>query len=111
MPRVPSLAVACRSCGSGEEGHAGRGFVDGVDREWQQRALLRSWLQSIRDTVRQNLHEVMVVDNASDDGSADVEREFPECRLIRLTHRDGSGASQNYVLVDGSYDMSAIGRP
>ena len=42
------------------------------------RELLRDCLQSIRDTVRQTSHEVIVVDNASDDGSPDmVEREFP----------------------------------
>jgi hypothetical protein len=61
--------------------------------------LLRDCLQSIRDTVRQTSHEVIVVDNASDDASADiVEREFPECRLIRLSRREGYGASHNHAV-------------
>ena len=63
------------------------------------RELLRDCLQSIRDTVRQTSHEVIVVDNASDDGSTDmVEREFPTCRLIRLTQREGYGASHNHAI-------------
>ena len=63
------------------------------------RELLWDCLQSIRDTVRQTSDEVIVVDNASDEGSADIlEREFPECRLLRLTQREGYGASHNHAI-------------
>ncbi len=63
------------------------------------RDLLRQCLRSVRDTVLSTRHEVIVVDNASDDGSAEmVELEFPECRLIRLAQREGYGASHNHAI-------------
>ena len=51
---------------------------------WNVRDLLRKCLASVyRET--QVPFEVLVVDNASQDGSADlVAREFPQAKLIRL---------------------------
>ena len=59
-------------------------------------ALLRDCLRSIWDTTKEASFEVIVVDNASTDGSADmVTREFPEVRLITSDKRGGYGESHN----------------
>lgn len=55
---------------------------------------LRACLASVRD-----VHEVIVVDNASTDGSPDmVEREFPRVRLVRNSGNRGFGAANNQGL-------------
>jgi GT2 family glycosyltransferase len=42
--------------------------------------------------------EIIVIDNASADGSADmVQQEFPECRLIRSATNDGYGVAINHA--------------
>ena len=44
-------------------------------------------------------HEVLVLDNASDDGSAEAVRErFPEARLFALERRTGKGANDSLLL-------------
>ncbi|PID79833.1 glycosyl transferase [bacterium DOLJORAL78_65_58] len=51
---------------------------------WNTRDLLRHCLASLPAACGPLEHQVLVVDNASADGSdAMVEREFPHCRLIR----------------------------
>ena len=56
---------------------------------WNTRDLLRDCLHSINQQTRLR-HEIVVVDNASSDGSAEmVEREFPE--VILLINRDNRG--------------------
>ena len=74
-------------------------FTDAVDREHQQpRPATALPALGPRDGAR-DPSEVIVVDNASDDGSVDmVEREFPACRLIRLAQREGYGASHNHAI-------------
>jgi GT2 family glycosyltransferase len=60
------------------------------------RDYLRKCLQSIRDTKRAVPCEVIVVDNASNDASADmVSREFPEVVLIANDRNVGFGAANN----------------
>jgi GT2 family glycosyltransferase len=50
---------------------------------WNTRELLRKCLKSVEATVRGLSREVIVVDNASADGSAAMLREcFPDVRLI-----------------------------
>jgi len=50
---------------------------------WNTRELLRKCLDSVETTVRSLSHEIIVVDNASTDGSAAMLRErFPRVRLI-----------------------------
>ncbi|MCA8943581.1 MAG: glycosyltransferase family 2 protein [Planctomycetes bacterium] len=54
---------------------------------WNGIDFLRDLLPSVRTTVERTPgdHEVLVIDNGSDDGSAEfVEREFPWARVIRL---------------------------
>ncbi|MEA2562774.1 MAG: hypothetical protein QOH06_4278 [Acidobacteriota bacterium] len=60
---------------------------------YNTRDLLRSCLESIRG---EGLPEVVVVDNASTDGSPEmVQSEFPEVRLIANRHNPGYGGGAN----------------
>ena len=62
---------------------------------WNTRDLLRACLRSLADDP---LAEVWVVDNASDDGSAEMVRaDFPEVRLLALDENVGFGAAVNMV--------------
>jgi GT2 family glycosyltransferase len=55
-------------------------------------------LESLRDFPTKATHEVIVIDNASVDGSADaVAKVFPECLLIRANSNEGYGVALNYA--------------
>jgi len=59
------------------------------------RVLLLACLDSLAGTDA----EIVVLDNASEDGSADAVRErFPDVRMIAQTHRAGFGANHNTVI-------------
>ena len=59
------------------------------------RELLLACLESLAGTAP----EVVVLDNASEDGSAEAVRErFPDVRLIAQSHRAGFGANHNTVI-------------
>jgi N-acetylglucosaminyl-diphospho-decaprenol L-rhamnosyltransferase len=59
------------------------------------RALLLACLESLAGTDA----EIVVLDNASEDGSADAVRErFPNVRVIAQSHRAGFGANHNTVI-------------
>ncbi len=59
------------------------------------RELLLACLESLAGTAA----EVVVLDNASEDGSAEAVRErFPDVRLIAQSHRAGFGANHNTVI-------------
>jgi GT2 family glycosyltransferase len=63
---------------------------------WNCRELLRDCLQSLRRQARDLCLQVIVVDNASSDGAADVVRvEFPEVQLIRNDHNAGFARGNN----------------
>jgi asparagine synthase (glutamine-hydrolysing) len=63
---------------------------------WNTREKLRTCLSSIDAQMGSVEHEVLVIDNASSDGSPDmVERDFPHVRLIRNTANVGFGAANN----------------
>ena len=67
---------------------------------WNTRDLLRSCLRSIRDTVGELDYEVIVVDNASSDGSPEmVSREFPEAQLIVNSRNVGFAGGNNQAIV------------
>jgi GT2 family glycosyltransferase len=64
-----------------------------------QRELLRRCLASLTAACERIEWGVTVVDNMSDDGSAEmVASEFPSVRLIRNAHRLGFSANHNQVL-------------
>ncbi len=63
---------------------------------WNTRDVLRDCLQSIQDSAGRVAYEIIVVDNASSDGSADtVAREFPGVRLIQNPKNVGFAAANN----------------
>ncbi|MBX6770550.1 MAG: glycosyltransferase family 2 protein [Chloroflexi bacterium] len=62
-------------------------------------ACLRSLVASLERTARELDAEVIVVDNASSDGSADMVRtDFPSVRLIPLMENRGFAAANNLAL-------------
>lgn len=66
---------------------------------WNTVTDLRACLQSLRDAAGEANFEVIVVDNASRDGSADmVEHEFPEFRLLRQSVNLGFTGGHNLAL-------------
>lgn len=68
---------------------------------WNVRELLRACLQSLRDAAGLPMErlQVIVVDNASADGSADmVRREFPEAILMANEDNLGFGRANNQAL-------------
>lgn len=66
---------------------------------WNTAALLRRCLQSIAETVQGLACEVIVVDNASSDGTAAMLREaYPWVRLIANAENRGFGAANNQAL-------------
>jgi asparagine synthase (glutamine-hydrolysing) len=63
---------------------------------WNTLELTRAALQSLRDHFGSIPHEVVVVDNASTDGSQEmVEAEFPDVRLIKNSENVGFGRANN----------------
>lgn len=70
---------------------------------WNTRELLRSCLQSIEPERRELDLEVLVVDNASADGSAEMVRSgFPQVRLIESGGNLGFGRGNNLALPQAS---------
>lgn len=66
---------------------------------WNTREILRDCLRSVRWATRGLRAEVLVVDNASSDGSAAMVREeFPECVLVCNATNVGFAAANNQAL-------------
>ncbi len=58
--------------------------------------LLKSCLKSIYKNTKKTKFEIVVVDNFSDDGSAEmIKNNFPEVKLIKLMSRNGYGYCHN----------------
>ncbi|MFN0207251.1 MAG: glycosyltransferase family 2 protein [Planctomycetota bacterium] len=63
---------------------------------WNTKALLLKCLETVEAAAAPPSREIIVVDNASKDGSPDaVEREFPGVRLIRNNKNDGYARGNN----------------
>jgi GT2 family glycosyltransferase len=75
---------------------------------WNTKDLLKNCLNSLSKTVHNLIFEVIVVDNASTDGSiAMLEREFPPVIRIVNTENKGFGAANNQALaiIKGKYAL------
>jgi GT2 family glycosyltransferase len=73
---------------------------------WNCRDLLRGCLRSLTPDLQGVPLEVIVIDNASTDGAADmVAREFPEVMLVRNDHNAGFARANNQAaqLAGGRY--------
>lgn len=63
---------------------------------WNSRGFLKDCLQSIREGVNGISHEVIIVDNASGDGSSSfVEENFPGVKLIKNSRNTGFATACN----------------
>lgn len=66
---------------------------------WNTKALLRDCLESVRGTCGELVCEILVADNASTDGSAEmVEAEFPEAVLVRNEANLGFARANNILI-------------
>ena len=66
---------------------------------WNTRDLLHNCLESINKTINGISYEIIVVDNASEDGSAAMLRDMhPQVRLIQNTENRGFGAANNQAM-------------
>ncbi|MEJ7825435.1 MAG: asparagine synthase (glutamine-hydrolyzing) [Solirubrobacteraceae bacterium] len=66
---------------------------------WNTREILRDCLTSLATHLIDVDHEVIVVDNASSDGSADmVAKDFPAIRLMRNVKNSGFAAANNQAM-------------
>lgn len=75
---------------------------------WNTKDLLRGCLDSIAKTVGSLSHEIIVVDNASSDGSADMlAREYPSVQVIANSKNRGFGAANNqaFAVMKGKYAL------
>ena len=76
---------------------------------WNTRAYLKQCLESVRVANSQCVQEVIVVDNASADGSPEmVEKEFPEVRLIRAGSNLGFARGNNLAMTYARGNMFAL---
>ena len=75
---------------------------------WNRRDLLRACLQSLENQTAREF-EVIVVDNGSEDGSAEmVEREFARTRLIRNRENRGFCAANNQGIEASQAEFIAL---
>ena len=78
---------------------------------YEARSCLERCLGSL-ESLAGGGHEVVVVDNASSDGSADLVREgFPFCRLLALDRNVGFGAANNLAARESSGDSLLLLNP
>jgi hypothetical protein len=89
-----------RICGGGRTvSGGGKNELKIINVNWNTRELLRNCLESVEATVRTLSHEIIVVDNASTDGSAAMLRErFPAVKRIENSENRGFGAANNQAL-------------
>lgn len=75
---------------------------------WNTKDLLRDCLDSIYKTVDPLTHEIIVVDNASSDGSmAMLAAEYPQVKIIANKENRGFGAANNqgFAVMQGRYAL------
>jgi len=75
---------------------------------WNTRDLLRDCLDSIDKTVNALSYEIIVVDNASTDGSVDMlSQKYPRVKTIANSENRGFGAANNqgFAVMKGKYAL------
>jgi hypothetical protein len=75
---------------------------------WNTRDLLRDCLDSIDQTVDALSYEIIVVDNASTDGSLDMlSQKYPRVKTIANSENRGFGAANNqgFAVMQGKYAL------
>jgi len=76
---------------------------------WNTRDLLSACLNSIYAETKETSFEIIVVDNASSDGSAEmVKREFPRVRLIKNRENLGFARANNLAIRQSSSRFIAL---
>lgn len=73
---------------------------------WNTRALLHACLESVFATVKKNAFQVIVVDNASTDGSAQsVRAHFPEVQVIANSENVGFARANNQAILNANSEF------
>jgi GT2 family glycosyltransferase len=75
---------------------------------WNTKGLLGECLDSILKTVEALTHEIIVVDNASSDGSVEMLRQqYPQVKIIANRENRGFGAANNqgFAVMQGRYAL------
>ena len=77
---------------------------------WNGRDLLEKYIPSILEAAKGNpANEIIVVDNASDDGSAAfLKREFPAVRVLELDRNYGFGGGSNRGFAAAKNDVVVL---
>ena len=76
---------------------------------WNARKLLQDCLLSVQQTGGNLVHEIIVVDNASTDGSPEmVLKDFPRVNLIRSEKNLGFAAANNLAIRQASGEFLAL---
>ena len=79
---------------------------------WNTREQLHSCLSALRDALREMHGEVLVVDNASADESAEmVRRDFPEVKLFALSENLGFAGGNNFAFREATGEYVLILNP
>jgi GT2 family glycosyltransferase len=66
---------------------------------WNTRDLLKDCLRSVYENSHHAAVEVIVVDNASTDGSIEmIENDFPDVKLIKNDHNAGFSRANNQAV-------------
>src|SRR5262249_17872195 len=92
-----------------DEDHSAMSRVSVVIVSWNAREFLRKCLVSIRSTAADCVSDVIVVDNASSDGSPEmVRKEFPEVELIEPGDNLGFARANNLAMQKPRGDYLAL---
>lgn len=77
---------------------------------WNGRDLLERYLPSVIEAMSGNpANEIIVVDNASEDGSADfVRRQFPQVKVLELSSNRGFGGGSNAGFREAANDIVVL---
>src|SRR5688572_5603028 len=76
---------------------------------WNRRDQLERCLASVFEHTKHEPLEVVVVDNGSSDGSADMVRnQFPAVRLVENVQNEGAGRARNQGMNAAGYELIVL---